>query len=90
MDSLTPIDTLIKMAKVNNFNRNGEQSEEIISSSTKLFGKLIIGYLISDLLISIFTTKEIIIYPIVPNVSLPFLLFALKLGYKECKGLNVN
>ena len=82
IDTFTPFDTLIKIVKVNNFYIN-EHKDPVISNSTKLFGKLIIGYLISDLLISIFTTKEIIIYPIVPNVSLPFLLFALKLGYKE-------
>ena len=74
LDSLTPIDKFINMAKVNNFERNGEQSEEIISSSTKLFGKLVSGYLISEFLLRLTGMKESMSY-------IPFLLFA----FKQCR-----
>jgi len=70
-----------------------EQSEVIISNSTKLVAKLITSYLISEFLIRIpKISDESTKYLSILNVSLPlpFILIMLKLCYKEYKGLNVN
>ena len=91
------MDPIINIIKINNFDSDDEQSEVIVSNSTKLVAKLITSYLISEFLIrlpriSITETDESTEYLSILNVSLPlpFILIILKLCYKEYKGLNVN
>jgi len=97
VDTITSMDPIINIIKINNFDSDDEQSEVIVSNSTKLVAKLITSYLISEFLIrlpriSMTETDESTEYLSILNVSLPlpFILIILKLCYKEYKGLNVN
>ena len=97
VDTITTMDPIINIIKINNFDTDDEQSEVIVSNSTKLVTKLINSYLISEFLIrlpqiSLTETDESTEYLSILNVSLPlpFILIILKLCYKKYKGLNVN